>query len=194
METFSALLAICARNSPGGNSPARDRWIPHTKASDAKLLMFSLIFAWINGWLNNRKAGDLRRHRAHYYVIVMEIWKFSCPKSSAAWKFFFVVVASFLVLKVLISFSVLHNCAFTDNASYICTMDQILLTQISTDYLSSCFKVSKNVILMDMFIVDNRSITPENVPRADPEGFVFIYSKSTLELAWCCQMVSLDHT
>ena len=34
-------------------------------------LMFSLICAWINGWVNNREAGDLRRHRAHYDVIVM---------------------------------------------------------------------------------------------------------------------------
>ena len=25
----------------------------------------------INGWVNNRQAGDLRRHRAHYDVIVM---------------------------------------------------------------------------------------------------------------------------
>ena len=34
-------------------------------------LMFSLICAWINGWVNNRETGDLRRHRAHYDVIVM---------------------------------------------------------------------------------------------------------------------------
>ena len=34
-------------------------------------LMFSLICAWINGWVNNCKAGDLRRHRAHYDVTVM---------------------------------------------------------------------------------------------------------------------------
>ena len=34
-------------------------------------LMFSFICAWINGWLNNREAGDLRRHHAHYDVIVM---------------------------------------------------------------------------------------------------------------------------
>ena len=34
-------------------------------------LMFSLICVWINGWVNNREAGDLRRHRAHYDVIVM---------------------------------------------------------------------------------------------------------------------------
>ena len=33
--------------------------------------MFSLICVWINGWVNNREAGDLRRHRAHYDVIVM---------------------------------------------------------------------------------------------------------------------------
>ena len=32
-------------------------------------LMLSLI--WINGWVNNREAGDLRCHRAHYDVIVM---------------------------------------------------------------------------------------------------------------------------
>ena len=33
-------------------------------------LMFSLICVWINGWVNNREAGDLRRHCAHYDVIV----------------------------------------------------------------------------------------------------------------------------
>ena len=33
--------------------------------------MFSLICTWINGWVNKSKAGDLRRHRAHYDVIVM---------------------------------------------------------------------------------------------------------------------------
>ena len=34
-------------------------------------LMFSLICVWINGWENNREAGDLRRYRALYDVIVM---------------------------------------------------------------------------------------------------------------------------
>ena len=33
--------------------------------------MFSLIWAWINDWVNNREAGDLRRRRAHYDVTVM---------------------------------------------------------------------------------------------------------------------------
>ena len=35
-------------------------------------LMFTLICARINGWVNNREAGDLRCYRAHYDVIVMD--------------------------------------------------------------------------------------------------------------------------
>ena len=34
-------------------------------------LMFSLICACINDWVNNRKAGDLRRYRVHYDAILM---------------------------------------------------------------------------------------------------------------------------
>ena len=36
-------------------------------------LMFYLICVWINAWVNNREAGDLRRHRGHYDVIVMQM-------------------------------------------------------------------------------------------------------------------------
>ena len=43
---------------------------PH-KAQWRGALMFSLICAWINGWVNNCKAGDLSRHRAHYDDTVM---------------------------------------------------------------------------------------------------------------------------
>ena len=46
------------------NSPHKGQW--------RVALMFSLICAWINSWVNNREAGDLRRHRAHYGVIVMQ--------------------------------------------------------------------------------------------------------------------------
>ena len=35
------------------------------------VLMFSLKFAWTNGWANNRHACDLRRHCDHYDVTVM---------------------------------------------------------------------------------------------------------------------------
>ena len=40
--------------------------------------MFSLICAWINGWINNCEAGDFRRHRTHYDATVMggsEWWR-----------------------------------------------------------------------------------------------------------------------
>ena len=49
------------------------RWIPHTKAGDVKPLMFSLICVWINGWVNNGEAGDMRRYRAHYDIAVMNL-------------------------------------------------------------------------------------------------------------------------
>ena len=39
-------------------------------------LMFTLICARMNGWVNNREAGDLRRYRVHYDVIVMVPVKF----------------------------------------------------------------------------------------------------------------------
>ena len=47
------------------------RWIPHTKATDAELWYFLWYAPWKNSWVNNREAGDLRRHCAHYDVIVM---------------------------------------------------------------------------------------------------------------------------
>ena len=45
------------------NSPHKGQW--------RGALMLSFTCVWINGWVNNREAGDLRRHRAHYDVIVM---------------------------------------------------------------------------------------------------------------------------
>ena len=43
--------------------------VPH-KGQWRGALMFSLMCACINGWVNNPEAGDLRRHRADYDVIV----------------------------------------------------------------------------------------------------------------------------
>ena len=42
-----------------------------TQRPVARTLMFSLICVWINGWVNNREAGDLRRHWGRCDVIVM---------------------------------------------------------------------------------------------------------------------------
>ena len=45
------------------NSPHKGQW--------RGALMFSLICVWINGWVNNRETGDLRRYHAHYDVFGM---------------------------------------------------------------------------------------------------------------------------
>ena len=49
------------------NSPHKGQW--------RGVLMFSLMCARINGWVNNGEAGDLRRHQVHYDVIVMRVFK-----------------------------------------------------------------------------------------------------------------------
>ena len=73
MDTFSALLALCAGNSLSlVNSLHKGQW--------RGALIFSLVCAWTNGWANNREAGDLRRQRANYdvtvvmYVIWVWLW------------------------------------------------------------------------------------------------------------------------
>ena len=64
METFSALLAFLRGiHRPPVSSPHKGQW--------RRALLFSIICAWRNGWVNNRDAGDLRGHRAHYEVTVM---------------------------------------------------------------------------------------------------------------------------
>ena len=45
------------------NSPHKGQW--------RRALVFSMICARINGWVNNGEAGDLRRNHAHYDVTVM---------------------------------------------------------------------------------------------------------------------------
>ena len=59
METFSMLLALCVGNSPVNGEVPSQR--PVMGSFDA----------WINSWVYNREAGDLRCLRAHYDVIVM---------------------------------------------------------------------------------------------------------------------------
>ena len=64
METFFRVTGhLCGEFIVIGEFPAQR---PVNRA-----LMFSLICARINGWVNNSEAGDLRRHHAHYDVIVM---------------------------------------------------------------------------------------------------------------------------
>ena len=55
------------------NSPHKGQW--------REALMFSLVSAWINGWVNNREAGDLRRRSAHIDVTVMQ-WLVACSATT----------------------------------------------------------------------------------------------------------------
>ena len=64
METFSALLDLCAGNSP--TTVEFPSQTPVTRSFDV-----SLICALNKRLSNNRETGHLRRHRAHYDVIVM---------------------------------------------------------------------------------------------------------------------------
>ena len=68
---ISALLDLCEGNhrSPV-DSPHKGQW--------RGTLKFSLVCAWTNGWANNGNAGDLRRPRPHYDVIVM-CYRYHCP-------------------------------------------------------------------------------------------------------------------
>ena len=62
-KLFRATGSLCGESTG-------PRWIPLTTASDAELWCFLGSAPRINGWVDNREAGDLRRHRAHYGVIV----------------------------------------------------------------------------------------------------------------------------
>ena len=61
------------------NSHHRDQW--------RGALMFSWICAWTNGWVNNRDAGDLRRHHAHCDVTVTIHWSTLQKAKSELWWF-----------------------------------------------------------------------------------------------------------
>ena len=63
MEPFSALLAICAGNSPVTDEFPAQR--PATRSFDV------FIDLRLNKQVNNLEAGDLRRRHAHNDVTVM---------------------------------------------------------------------------------------------------------------------------
>ena len=65
VETFSVLLALYMQGIHQSlvNSPHEGQSLGAS--------MFSLICTWINSWVNNPKAVDLRHHCAYYDVTVM---------------------------------------------------------------------------------------------------------------------------
>ena len=89
---------------------------PH-KGQGRGALMFSLICVWINGWVNNREAGDLRRYRAHYDVTVMSwpVW----PTTAARWQWMQIVENSFgMPIHDPHNFGIKHCCLWTHFVMY----------------------------------------------------------------------------
>ena len=87
---------------------------PH-KGQWRRALMFSLICAWINGWINNRDASDLRRHRAHYDVTIMlQISIIHVSISCFAFQ---------LRLLTLPNVALIHFTQYGDNCLTVCGID-----------------------------------------------------------------------
>ena len=66
---------------------------PHT-GQWCGALMFSLICVWINGWVNNREAGDLRRYGAHNDVTVMYSMKYLWQRGLNCWNWLLLTMTS----------------------------------------------------------------------------------------------------
>ena len=106
METFSALLAICVGNSPvPGEFPTQR---PVTRNFD----VFFILRPNKPLSTNKDEAGYLRRHRAHYDVIVMVIVEIS------AWK-------SYDILQKTNEIS--RNLKFPDSFFVYCSVNQTFL-------------------------------------------------------------------
>ena len=95
-----------------------DWWIPRTKASGAERWCF-FICVWINSWINNREAGDLRRYCAHYDVIVMYTQIYKNIYICESWKCWYETV--------------LYQCITLSSESFT-----IALTFLSFAYLKLC--------------------------------------------------------
>ena len=100
------------------NSPHKGQW--------RGALMFSLICAWINVWINNREAADLIRHRAHHDVRVMIILVYTWnipPRGAHSSRYVVFVVECYwkmlsISLKVYsLSLGQSHNCSRASEAT-----------------------------------------------------------------------------
>ena len=79
METFPRYWPFLTEihRSPM-DSPHKDHW--------RGALMFSLIYAWTNDWVNNRDTVDLRRHHVHYDITVVLYFIFADGSGGSVWQ------------------------------------------------------------------------------------------------------------
>ena len=93
------------------NSPHKGQW--------RRALMFSLFCARINGWVNNREAGDLRRHQAHCDVIVMVFATFTWLQHIITWERTYSLWNC--VIHISDNGSVLHNSSAFIWSTFLCS-------------------------------------------------------------------------
>ena len=129
METFSALLAICAGNSPETGEFSAKR--PVTQSFD---VFFDLRL--------KREAGDLRRHRSHYDFTVMVALTMIeyCPITQTptgqakvwwwhAWKMVVIYLKRIYIHCYLVSFVI-----YELRSSYIASMKPVFAQSVRNEY------------------------------------------------------------
>ena len=107
------------------NSPQKGQW--------RLAFTISLICAWINGWVNNREADDLRRHSAHYDVVV----RIQGPMVT----FLCYAIFSHYRLRKQRVINHMHPLAFLSDCKWICawsTLDTSALVQKYHQYSRRC--------------------------------------------------------
>ena len=119
------------------DSPHKGQW--------RRALMFSLICAWTNGWANTRDAGDLRRHRPHYYVTAMSVGNLALlviPLTNAFGEYRWFSLWTFMLL-----WNVDHNWFIPSMARLwrqLTTANNVTHTSAVWLGVSVCFPVSPN--------------------------------------------------
>ena len=87
MTTFQSTMTSSNGNIYRVTGPLCGEFTGH-KGQWCGTLMFSLICAWTNGWVNNRDTSDLRRRRAHCDVTVMFQWTLYYQHITLMWDSF----------------------------------------------------------------------------------------------------------
>ena len=124
------------------NAPQKGQW--------RGALMFCLICARINVWVNNREADDLRRHCAHYDVIIM------VPVDFAYFSYIYIAgdgtIKQFLGSNSAV-LTVMDKCdvSFYERKSYLHIMQSYIFCIIKC--LSNQFKGGTWIIIRAYFIV-----------------------------------------
>ena len=185
METFSALQAFCAGNSPV-NSPHKGQW--------RRALMFLWSAPSINAWVNNREAGDLRHHRAHYDVIVMGLrglhkWFYCLPYRPNSAPLMAISVFPFPLIRPQAGTCILWCLVLSFLDTDMVQVDEILPHKAYTCFLSPYHDGCWLAVTIS-HCISSLSID-WNIPVSAPESFII---EKFLVHCICTNVLFLLHT